>query len=114
MADYDMDPDAVTRSINRLRAAGEAFGSAWESRKKAIQAAQSGFGHDGLAQAFLEKYQPLAEKLMANADAIPTSYGRLCDDALGCVRDYLAAEHQGTSSVRRLTGTNDQETSTWR
>ncbi|QUH03937.1 hypothetical protein HUO13_26755 [Saccharopolyspora erythraea] len=109
MADYDMDPDAVTRSINQLRAAGETFGSAWESRKKAIQAAQAGFGSDVLAQAFLDKYQPLAEKLTRKADGISASYGRLCDDAMGCVADYRAAEAQGTGSVQRLTGTDGRE-----
>jgi hypothetical protein len=106
MADYDMDPDSVTRSINQLRAAGETFGSAWENHKRAIQSAQAGFGSDQLAQAFLAKYNPLAEKLTAKADGIPTSYGKLCDDAMGCVADYLSSENQGTGSVRRLTGTD--------
>ncbi|WP_020423210.1 hypothetical protein [Amycolatopsis sp. ATCC 39116] len=106
MTGYDMDPDAVTRSINRLRAAGEDFGSAWANHKQAIQAAQGRFGSDVLAQAFLEKYLPIAEKLTARADAIPGNYARLCDDAMGCVADYLAAENQGTGAVRRLTGTS--------
>ncbi|MFF5987025.1 hypothetical protein [Prauserella flavalba] len=110
MADYDMDPDAVTRGINRLRAAGEDFGSAWENHKRAIQAGQAGIGGDSLAQAFLERYLPLAEQLTARADAIPGAYGGLCDDAMGCVHDYLAAESQGTTSVNRLTGTDHRET----
>ncbi|MGC7095105.1 hypothetical protein ACPZ19_10610 [Amycolatopsis lurida] len=110
MAKYDMDPDTVTRGVNQLRAAGEDFGSAWENHKRAIEAAQSRFGSDVLAQAFLEKYLPVAEKLTAKADAIPTSYGRLCDDAMGCVSDYLVAENQGTGSVRGLTGSDGRET----
>lgn len=110
MADYDMDPDAVTRGINQLRAVGEDFGGAWETRKRAIQAGQAGIGGDTLAQAFLEKYLPLAEKLTAKADAIPAAYGSLCDDAMGCVADYRAADAQGTGAVNRLAGTDGRET----
>ncbi|GAB3586174.1 hypothetical protein GCM10027445_64610 [Amycolatopsis endophytica] len=108
MADYDMDPDAVTRSINQLRAAGETFGSAWENHKRSIQSGQSSVGSDLLAQTFLAKYLPVAEELTARADAIPTSYGRLCDDAMGCVADYRSAENEGAGTVRRLTGTDER------
>ncbi|SFB35782.1 hypothetical protein SAMN05216266_1099 [Amycolatopsis marina] len=106
MTGYDMNPDGVTRGVNQLRAAGETFGSAWARRKKAISANEPGIGSDLLAQAFLEKYRPLAEKLAANADSIPKAYGALCDDAMGCVAEYLAAETQGTGTVNRLTGTS--------
>ncbi|WP_020666162.1 hypothetical protein [Amycolatopsis nigrescens] len=109
MADYDMDPDAVTRGINQLRAAGETFGSAWERHKQALQAGQAGIGSDLLAQAFLEKYGPLAEQLTAKADGIPNSYGTLCDDAMGCVADYRSADAQGTGAVNRLTGADGRE-----
>jgi hypothetical protein len=108
MADYDMDPDAVTRSINQLRAAGETFGGAWENDKRAIQAGRSSVGGDLLGQTFLAKYLPVAEKLTARADAIPASYSRLCDDAMGCVADYLSAENEGAGTVRRLTGTDER------
>ncbi|WP_020674006.1 hypothetical protein [Amycolatopsis nigrescens] len=110
MADYHMDPDAVALIVNRLRAAGDDFGGTWEKRKQALQASQAGVGRDPIAQAFLEKYVPLAEKLTARADGIPTTYGTLCDDALGCVADYRAADAQGTGSVNRLTGTDGRET----
>lgn len=104
MTRYDMDPDGVTHGITRLRAAGETFGSAWQSRREALAAGLSGVGDDVVSQAFRARYLAIAERLMARADAIPTSYHNICDDAQCCVDDYLAANAQGTSDVRRLTG----------
>ncbi|MEU6642742.1 hypothetical protein ABZ863_09335 [Saccharomonospora sp. NPDC046836] len=109
MADYDMDPDAVTLNINRLRAAGDDFASVWAKRKEALRASQAGVGSDLIAQAFLEKYVPLAEKLTTRADGIPTAYGALCDDVLGCVTDYRAVDTQGTGVVNRLAGTDGRD-----
>lgn len=103
MADFDMDPDAVTQSINRLRGAGDGFGSAWEKRKQALQSLQAAVGTDPIAQAFLEKYTPFAERLTARADNIPVSYGKLCDDAMCCVDDYRGADAQGAGAVNGLT-----------
>lgn len=105
MADFDIDPDAVTQSINRLRAASEDFGTAWEQRKQALQASQARFGKDHVAQVFAEKYLPLADKLTARADAMPPSFGQLCDDATCCVDDYRAADAGGTGTLNRLTNT---------
>lgn len=111
MADFDMDPDAVTRSISRLRAAGEAFGGSWERHKRAIEAGHAGIGSDVLAQAFRERYLPLSERLTAKADAIPAAYGRLCDDAMCCVEDYRAADARGTGTVDSITATDGPGTS---
>lgn len=110
MTRYDMDPDGVTNGINRLRAAGETFGSAWQSRREALTAGLSGVGNDVISQAFRARYLPIAERMMARADAIPGSYRNTCDDAQCCVDDYLAANIQGTSTVRGLTGTDAERT----
>ncbi|SFB46029.1 hypothetical protein SAMN05216266_112136 [Amycolatopsis marina] len=101
---YDMDPDGVTNGVNRLRAAGESFDSAWQSRRAALTAGLSGVGEDVISQAFRTRYLPVAERLMARADAIPGTYRNICDDAQCCVDDYLAANVQGTNTVRSLTG----------
>lgn len=109
MTRYDMDPDAVTHGINLLRAAGEAFDSAWKSRREALTTGLSGIGGDVISQAFRSRYQPIAERLMARADAIPGTYRNTCDDAQCCVEDYLAAHTQGTTTVRGLTGVDAQD-----
>ncbi|PXY22832.1 hypothetical protein [Prauserella muralis] len=110
MAGYDMDPDAVTANLNRLRAAGEDFAGAWEKRKHALRASEAGIGGDLIAQAFLERYRPLAERLTTRADGIPAAYRTLCDDALCCVADYRAADATGSGALTRLTGTDGHET----
>ncbi|PRX46999.1 hypothetical protein B0I33_10696 [Prauserella shujinwangii] len=104
MTRYDMDPDGVTHGISRLRAAGEAFDAAWRRRREALIAGLSGVGNDAISQAFRARYLPIAERLMARADAIPGSYRNTCDDAQCCVDDYLTANTHGTSTVRGLTG----------
>ncbi|GGS30003.1 hypothetical protein [Actinokineospora fastidiosa] len=102
MTQYDMDPDGVTRGVNRLRAAGESFGSAWAGHRSALDASRSGVGGDPLSQAFLQGYLPLAERLAARADAIAPAYSALCDDAMSCVAEYQAAEASGTGTIRRV------------
>ncbi|WP_158894685.1 hypothetical protein [Amycolatopsis anabasis] len=106
MPDFDMDPDAVTRGIDQLRAVGDDFRSAWQQYRQAVQSHQSRFGSDEIAQAFLSRYQPIADSVFASADDIPTRYGRLCDDTMGCVHDYRAADTEGANTVTGLTGTD--------
>lgn len=103
MTRYDMDPDGATHGIERLRAASDTFGSAWESRKQALDDNLSRIGNDVVSQAFLSRYRPIAERLTARADAIPGSYRNCCDDLRCCVDDYLAADANGTSNVHGLT-----------
>ncbi|WP_020673935.1 hypothetical protein [Amycolatopsis nigrescens] len=106
MPDFDMDPDAVTHGINQLRAAGDNFSSAWQRHKQSLQSHQSGFGSDEVTQAFLSRYQPVADNLFASAEELPTRYGRLYDDTMGCVHDYRAADTDGANTVTRSTGTD--------
>lgn len=108
MTRYDMDPDGVIHGISRLRAAGDSFDSAWRTRREALLAGVSGLGNDAMTQAFLERYVPIAESLMARNDALAQSYHAVCDDLHGCVNDYLAADTDGTGALARLTGTPTQ------
>ncbi|AXB43219.1 hypothetical protein [Amycolatopsis albispora] len=108
MTRYDMDPDGVSHGINRFRAAGEAFESAWQARRAALAASASGLGGDVMTQAFLSRYLPIAERLMARADGLSGSYRGACDDMQCCVDDYLAANTEGTATVHRLTGGDER------
>ncbi|MFC4001877.1 hypothetical protein ACFS2C_14165 [Prauserella oleivorans] len=103
MTRYDLDPDGVGKGLSLLRAAGETFGSAWRQRRDALTTGLSGVGNDVVSQAFRSRYLPLAERLMARADAISPSYRNVCDDAQCCVDDYLAANARGTDAMHRLT-----------
>ncbi|UJW32046.1 hypothetical protein L3Q67_44000 [Saccharothrix sp. AJ9571] len=107
MTRYDMDPDGVSHGINRFRAVGETFGSAWQSRREALAAGASGLGDDVMTQAFLSRYLPIAERLMSRADGLSDSYRTTCDDMQCCVDDYLAANAEGTSTIRGLTGADE-------
>jgi uncharacterized protein YukE len=90
---FRIDADGVSSATGKLRDAGDALGSAFDTLKQVLDEHDGCWGNDDTGKSFAEGYKPAADKARTGADSAVQGISSIADSV-----DHSAEEFENTDA----------------